>query len=253
MDKSQCTIERNLRRGTLDSQQFHKISTGSKRVKMQIDEGINLDAAVTLLIDLSGSMMGEKAKLAVKIATAFGEALKSFTNIPFEILGYNSSPLSQKGLVKAKRCGYVRKEIVNYWIFKTFKEHWRLVRDRMGAAALSIERGGATGGCNCDHENLLHAAARLYAQPEENKILIVLCDGAPSGYNGTYGGHLQRSLLETVYRVRRSGIKLFCFGIKTELVKKYYEPDVDIVQSLQDLDQKALKRLVSFLLSRQGD
>lgn len=253
MDKSQCTVERNLRRGQLDPQQFYKINSGSKRVKMQVDEGINLDAALTLLIDLSGSMAGDKATLAVKIATTYGEALKSFANIPLEILGYNSQPLTAAGQKKAERCGYVRQELVNYWIFKQFHEPWRKVCNRMGATALNLNEGGTTGGCNCDHENLLHAAKRLYDRHEANKVLIVLCDGAPSGWNGTYGTHLPDSLRAAIKKVRRSGIKLFCFGIQAEQVRKYYAPDVEIVQNLEDLDKKALNKLASFLLSKQGE
>jgi cobalamin biosynthesis protein CobT len=249
-DKSQCTVERNLRRGELDPRQYYKILNGSNRVKMQTDEGINLDAALTLLVDLSGSMSGQKAQLAIKIAASYGEALKTFSNIPLEILGYNTGALTVEGKKKAEAGGFSRREQVHYWMFKKFNEPWKKVCNRMGAAAHGFGVGGATGGCNIDHENLLHAAHRLYDRQEKNKVMIVLCDGAPNGYNGTYGDHLPNSLHAAIKRVRESGIKLFCFGIMAEQVRKYYEPHVEIVNSLKDLDKKALNKLASFLLSQ---
>ncbi len=247
--KSLTVTERNLRQGTLDPQQFHKILSGSKYVKKEITPGIKLDTAVTLLIDLSGSMMGEKAEMAVKVATVFGEALKGIPQIPFEILGYNSSPLS---ISKFGLEGFVRKEAINYWIFKTFEEPWRIVRERMGSATIDMSKDGAAGGCNCDHENLLHAAARLYARREPNKVMIVICDGAPSGYNGTYNGHLPIELKRTVNRIRKAEISIFCFGIKSEKVRIFYDPDVEILDSIEDLDKKALSKLSGFLLRRRG-
>ena len=98
---------------------------------------------------------------------------------------------------------------------------WRNVRYRLGSCASNVDysdlkNGGSVGGCNCDHENLLYAASRLYAQKEKNKILIVLCDGQPSGFNGTYGGLLLKELHKAVKKVRSSGIKLFCYGMMAE-------------------------------------
>ena len=246
--RSQSVIERGHRKGQMDSRQYYKLLHGSVRVKKQVTPGIKLDTAVTLLVDLSGSMMGRKAALAVQVATLFGEALKNFKQIPFEILGYNSEELTGTNKSKATKNGYTRIESINYWLFKTFEEPWRLVRERMGATAHALGEGGTTGGCNCDHENLLHAAARLWNRKESQKVLIVLCDGAPSGYNGTYGGYLINGLHEAIARIRKSGIKLFCFGIKTNDVEEFYAPDVEIVQQLDDLNEKMLRKLAQFLL-----
>jgi cobalamin biosynthesis protein CobT len=249
--RSQTVVERGHRKGQMDSHQYYKILNGSNRVKKQVTPGITLDTAVTLLIDLSGSMMGRKAALAVQVATLFGEALKNFKQIPFEILGYNSEELNSENCDKAKNNGYTRNiESINYWIFKTFEEPWRLIRERMGATAHSLEEGGTTGGCNCDHENLIHAAARLWNRKEQQKVLIVLCDGAPSGFNGTYGGYLVKGLYESIEKIRKSGIKLFCFGIRAREVERFYKPDVEIVNELDDLNEKVLRKLAQFLLHK---
>jgi cobalamin biosynthesis protein CobT len=256
---------RGLRRGRLDPHAYHKLVQGSRYVKYQVFEGIDISTAVTLLIDLSGSMAGYRAELAVKVAIAFGQALASFYNIPLEIRGYNSSPLvGGDGLFgKSIHCetkenelrdrGFTRTEIINHWIFKRFDEDWNTVRYRLGACAGELdhsepEKYGCVGGCNVDHENLLAAAYSLSRRQEHKKVLIVLCDGAPSGYNHTYGGLLERELNFAIQKIREAGIKLFCYGMMTDDVKKFYDPNVEILHNLQSLDSKALIKLSELLL-----
>ena len=81
--------------------------------------------------------------------------------------------------------------------------------------------------------------------------MIVLCDGAPSGYNGTYGGLLDKKLIEAVKKVRKTGIKLFCYGINSPRVEQYYAPDFHLINDLKDLDIKALKKLGNYLLNKR--
>jgi len=252
--QTQTFVDRGYRKGDLDSHLYYKITKGSRRVKSRTIEGKNLDTAVTLLLDLSGSMKGAKAQLAVRIGSLFGEALNPVPKTVFEILGYNSSPLSSKqNNLDLMKSGYTRMEIINYWIFKTFNEPWNTTRNRLGACTKTFsdthpENGGACDGCNVDHENVLHAARRLWDRKEKNKIMMVICDGAPSGYNGSYGGLLDIKLKESVQRVKKAGIKVFCFGIQSPRVAHYYSPDFQLVNSLDDLDEKTLRKLGSYLL-----
>jgi len=217
-----------------------------------------MNAAVSLLVDLSGSMQGKKALLATQIAILFGEALKDIPKISYEVRGYNSSPLvNERFVFKGGIIGEsdVKKEMVNHWKFKGFNENWNNVKHRMGATAKTVdhknpENNGATGGCNIDHENLILAAHHLYKRNEERKIMIVLCDGVPNGYGGSYRDLLERELKTTVKKIKNNGIKLFCFGMMTESVNKFYKPDVEVVNSLNDMDIKALKKLSEFLLEK---
>jgi len=254
ISRSQTRVARGLRQGKIDKRLLYKIARGSNRVHYKMTPGIDTDAAVSLLIDLSGSMSGSKAKLAVRVATLFAESLDPIPKTSFEALGYNSSPLTAQDELKARNGGYTRYELINYWIFKTFEEHWTTVRNRLGACEYSFndiypERKGACGGCNVDHENVLHAARRLWNRPEKNKTLIVFCDGAPSGYNHTYGGILNIKLKEAVQKIRKAGIKIFCFGINSPEVEQYYSPDFCLIYKLDDLDEKALKKLGQYLLN----
>ena len=246
--------EPNHKHGRLDARQYHKVLNKNYRVKKRIIPGVKLSAAVTLLIDLSGSMQGNKASLAVEVATLLAETMVALPEIKFEILGYNSSQ-TNRDKSKLYMEGYTNIEIINYILFKQFHEPWRNVRERMGACqsrgySCQDHIDGNThmvGGCNCDHYNVEHAAFRLYQRPEEKKVLLILCDGKPSGYNGTYGGRLLEELKNTVEKIRKTNIKLFCFGIQTNDVEEFYAPDVEVINNLQGVSEKALLKLGGFL------
>jgi hypothetical protein len=251
--ESNVIIERGLRSGQMDPHLFHKVVKGSRRVKSQTTPAHFIDTAVTLLLDLSGSMMGERVIVAAQIGSLFGEAMFPIQQLSFEIQGYNSSPLTTQEEHDAKKDGFVRTEIVNYWMFKKFEEAWPKARNRLGACLSTLhdekpETGGATGGCNVDHENLILAASRLWERKEKNKVMIVVCDGAPSGYNGTYGGLLETRLVEAVQEVKKSGIKVFCFGIMSPRVQRFYAPDFKLIDNINELDAAAMQKLGSYLL-----
>ena len=265
LSASESMIERDSRRGVLDPVQYYKIIKGSKRVKKTIQKGIDINTALTLVVDLSGSMHGARSALAARVAALFGEALQNIPKVKFEIVGYNSSPLvlkdednwynsdSEEKSKELRKDGYTRTEIINYWIFKTFEENWVSVKARMGSCSVNMKHknileGGSVGGCNCDHENLRWAAYRLCEQPHEKKVMIVLCDGQPSGYNGTYGGLLIDELHNTVADIKRSGIKLFCFGIHAPDVGEFYDPEFKNIENLADLDLFALEKMSEFLI-----
>jgi cobaltochelatase CobT len=207
-----------------------------------------LECAVALLLDLSGSMWFERAHLAGQIATLFGEALCRIPQIPFAVYGYNSDNLDHNDEIRAQKDGYTRTERINHWVFKDFHENWKSVRERIGAVDKEMYvSGGATGGCNCDHETLLFTAHKIAARKEKRKIIIVLADGIPSGVHGTYNGKLLELLHKTVKRIRDAQIDLFAFGMQCDLVERFYKPNVEIVHKLEDLDQKALRKLAHYL------
>jgi cobalamin biosynthesis protein CobT len=261
---------RGLPFGKFDPRSSYKILNKSNHLYKRTTKAEDFSTAVTLLIDLSGSMSHRsywnnerqsRAEIAARIALLFGESLSLIPQISYSIRGYNSNDLSDLHKDDAPSAstlmsqGYNRSEVVNHWLFKDFDEPWKKVCFRLGACAgnnyfnaINPEKGGAVGGCNVDHENLYHAAYEILKRTEQKKIIIVLCDGYPSGCNGTYGGLLQNKLHEVIKQVRGAGIKLFCFGIQCEAVRKYYEPDVEIVQSIESLDTMALKKLADYLI-----
>lgn len=238
--------------GKLDRRRFSRVLAGSDRIFYKKRDAITIKSAVQLVIDLSGSMSGNRAELASQVATLFGETLHSL-NVPFEIIGFNTDSLPYGERDEAARSGYTRcGDIINRWIFKEFNENFNNTKDRLGACAHHMDETsdkkncGAVGGCNIDHEVILWGAYRLWRQPVDRKIQIVISDGLPSGFSHSYGGYLPRMLKLTNEKIENNGIEQFCFGIMCEEVQHYYSK-YKVIFNLDEMNTEALKFLESSL------
>jgi len=192
-------------------------------------------------------MSGDKVQTAAKVAMTFAETLQSIPMVKLEILGYNC--VGVKNQIDMMDSDFTRKERVNHWVFKAFNEPWGLVSNRLGSVATSIDKDGCVGGCNIDHENLNLAAKRLFDQDVNKRIMIVICDGIPNGgHGGGYQHLLENELKAVVKKIKRHNIKLFCFGINSEKVRKFYEPEVMILKDIDELNKSALNQLAKYML-----
>lgn len=267
MAEKQTQLLTNQRRGRINPRQLHKLvmaSPGAERIFTRKKMGRELNSAVQLVIDLSGSMGSvdpeagvSRAELAAQIATLFAEAF-AVLKVPFEIIGYNTDCRSRDITNKMEKQGYTRViDVVNRWVFKEFHEEFYQVRNRLGACCISMNRwsecpsedyrktSGAVGGCNVDHEVVQWGAARLWARKETKKLQIVLADGQPSGYNGSYGNDTLGKLLRSVnQKIVASGIEQFSFGMQTDCVKKYYARSKAVFK-LDDLTEETLRLIAT--------
>jgi len=203
------------------------------------------DTAITLLLDLSGSMAGEKIALARLCAAALADAL---TQLDFacEVLGYSSiESLEMRKLFEASVAagrdlrGYNRRvERLDLRIYKRFDSS-----DLSGIA-----------GIECGHENpdgecLAWAANRLAEQPAERRILMVLSDGYPATGDGN-PAILQTDLQQRIHAITQSGIELIGIGILDDAVESFYPVSV-VVRKLSELPVTALAML-SRMLTKVG-
>lgn len=255
-----------LKRGRLDQRMLHKIPKHDHRVFSRTVRAKRLTCDVQIVIDLSGSMCSghplSRAEVSAQMCMLLGECL-SVLNIPFEIIGFNTSPAQyshyydetpsecSNEAAEAERNGMDRcHDLINRWIFKEFNETYRACFNRLGALSVDMNtrggenRGGTVGGCNVDHEVILWGASRLWQQRSERKIQIVLSDGQPSGFGGDYGGLLDRMLVLTNAKIAKSGIEQYCFSIQSECCRHYYR-NWHIVNDISDLNSQALKFLAS--------
>jgi cobaltochelatase CobT len=216
----------------------------------RLEEGENIDTAVTLLWDCSGSMgsseiASNKAALARIAAIAFHEALTR-AGIPHEVLGFNSGGKSPEGLAKAVKAAEARGEDMKRYsrLGDTDK---RMVFTDFGQAdgrAICNITGGAA---NRDGECVMWAARRLAQRPERRKILIVGSDGQPSG--ALYGETEKRFLKETVQRVMDAGIEVVGIGIMDKAVREYYPVNV-VIKTVGDLPKVVMGQLTNLLLKK---
>lgn len=125
-----------------------------------------LDYSVTLMIDQSGSMYGDKIQMA-RTALAMQASLLDKLGIPFEILGFST---------KASYGGYPYydyKYLVQHDVFKSFDEGWT---PEQRAKVMSI----TTNDSNLDGLALSWAWDRMQKRHEKVKILMTYSDGQPN-------------------------------------------------------------------------
>ncbi|MFT4252176.1 MAG: hypothetical protein QM608_06815 [Caulobacter sp.] len=156
------------------------IAAGEASVRVRANPAGGFDdTALTLLIDQSGSMRGQKMLYAAATADLCQEFLGSL-DVRVEVLGFTTSRWTG---------GRSREE----WIRRGRPSHpgrlndilhivYRDADDRrigLGSAAYPAMLRPDLPKENLDGEALLWAADRLRGRPERRKILVLLSDGAP--------------------------------------------------------------------------
>jgi cobalamin biosynthesis protein CobT len=196
--------------GELDDDALYSVKTGNRRVYTQTVNGTPLDTAVSILIDQSGSMGGERIKCAREMAVALSETFAAL-GVPFEVIGFDNGEA-----VEFSSPGHLRSQPFRFSLFKTFNENFRRVKTRLGRIR--------AGGDNADGEAVLEAAKRLVVRPETRKILFVLSDGSPACYT-VNGIVIEKHLHEVIENVTAAGIEVVGIGCQYEGVRDYYNPE----------------------------
>ena len=220
-----CSWDFDQEEGQLDSRRLARlIQPGSDtRVFRREAESEQPEAAVSLLVDLSGSMRGERILLAALSLDLAVHVLES-CGIQCEVLGYTTRFGAENVIVKRWRqkgshTPAGRLNAIRHVIFKSFDESWR--RCRKFLALMLREDFGSE---NLDGEALDWAARRLSFVPARNRVLIVLSDGSP--YDQATVSHngiqfLEGHLREVIDRISRSGIQVSAIGAGMDVARFY--------------------------------
>lgn len=185
------------------------------------------EAALLLLIDLSGSMRGEKASAAIMACRVISEAMLHL-GIPRAIFGFQDEtiPLIDFGDTDPERCLRASESIAHEI------------------------RGDNPGGHNRplwnDDGPCLEAAARhLCRRPERDRLLIVVSDGVPEGRRSD-SADLKRAIAR-VERVRNLELIGVGLGKRTTHVRDFYPrclaqvPPTEFAEQLARLIGDAMK------------
>jgi len=207
-------------------------------------ESTSKDVAVSLVIDASGSMSGQKIHLATQSAYALSQVLERI-GIKHEVICFTTGPGgSSDAAEEARKTGvyFARSESLYMPILKSFDERLTTsVRDRFGWLPNSrILRN------NVDGECVEIAAYRLKQRREAGKVMIVLSDGAPNAY-GDSGG-LDRHLIQVVKNVAKSGVNVVGIGVMTSCVQRYYPKNV-VINNVDELPDRVIKELRHLLVN----
>lgn len=187
------------------------------------------DYAITLLVDLSGSMRGRKIEETFKAVVVLCEVLNKLS-IKTEILGFNDR-------------------------LHEFQSFSTTISDdvRRAAGGMLDEVSSSHARYNDDGWALQQASARLAREDASEKFLIVLSDGRPEPSSQHAGpGHELRSTVESI--MRESDQKLVGLGIGpgTRHVETYYPNSIadvavtDMAKKLADLLREAIANYENF-------
>ena len=208
---SRVAYQRNLERGKIDSRKLVGLSKSlTQKVFYKTTDGIDLDVAVTVMIDESGSI-GMMCYQLRSLAIAFSEVFTKL-NIKFEVLGFTTD---YNGRSNNTLRNVVRTEPMRIYEHKTFAEPYQVAKYKLGSISAY--------NCNIDGEALLLAFKRIKQQHTHRHIIFVLSDGMPNqGYNSAA---LYRHLSDSVKFVRNNGVEVYGFGIGTDEPEKFYGKD----------------------------
>jgi cobaltochelatase CobT len=225
----------------------------SQRLFKQEQDAPFRGAAVTLLVDNSGSMKGPRILLAVLCTELLAKALER-CGLAVEILGFTTrdlldGPPQDRERPMAAPSVPGRLNATRHLIYKSATTPWR--RARTGLAAMLHEPLLKE---NVDGEALLWAHARLLRRPEAQRILLVISDGAPmdratAAANGR--AYLERHLFQVADWIeRRSPVDLVAIGIGHD-VGRFYRRAVTIARPEQ-LAEVLIERLTAVLLNAEA-
>lgn len=232
MSRKRSRWEGGKRNGVINPATLHMAVQGtSDKLYRHRREGARINTAVSILVDLSGSMGGGKIRKATETAVLLAETL-NLTNIPFEILGFSGDHRHSR---EGSRFGFDRYGSLDMFYFKLFSENLsQKVKRRIGSMTNLAQ--------NYDGESVRFAANRLLRRPERKKVLFVLSDGEPCARyckKSILSPHLKQvcSELEKV-----KDFYLCAFGIETDAPKNFYKNHV-VVNDLNELPKTLMESL----------
>jgi len=250
MKESHRTVD--LEQGELDVDVLYRVKTGTLNVFTELHKGIDLNTAVMILRDFSGSMAwgdpsgfseytvtASKFGIARDACAAITESLDQL-NIPVEVISFqNSLGDVRDPRVNVYRGGNVRISPIQYTIFKQFSESYRAVKTRF--------LDGVAHGDNSDADAIMFAAKRLAQRPEQRKILIVLSDGQPA-CGGVKYELLRDATIEVIKEVSAANIEIVGVGILHHTTEMYKHSMV--IQNLKEMAPMLFRLFKKLLLQK---
>ena len=262
--------------GNVDPRRLAGAVAGAQNVFRKRDERVELDTAVSILVDMSGSMQS-CAYLTMQTCLAISEALAK-VGIPFEISAHATSgngflynldanhttkaqydalpathPAKQIGVPKFNAQGVWDGTFVSYKNTRWIKQDFYVLKDFQETlfsaegpivGLASMAHGGTTEG-----DGVLKAYDRLRRRPERRKVLISICDGGPGGY----GPANESDHLTNVVKMlsKDKSLHLMAVGIGTDAPKHYYD-NVVVINDVKEMPRTLFAELREALVTKKA-
>ena len=225
--KARVQRQYGVKKGKLDQSRLSRICFDApgfnERVFKNKIENKMLDAAITVLVDMSGSMQGMKAYYALASTLLVNEVCSTL-NIPLEIVGFTDGKINS----------YTDWCPVMY-IYKSFSD-LKVNEDDL-KKYFEISSQWMTG--NPDGENILWAHDRLVKRKERKKLLVVMSDGSPAASKASSG--IGRFTEKVIKEIEKSKVvDIYGLGLCSTSVQSYYQAH-SIVNNPEQIPSKLLE------------
>lgn len=244
-----------LEAGHLDDGLLTEVRMGNRHIFNDVFEGEGVDTAIEHLIDLSGSMGGNRppsdpswrpaaAYYAMRASIILADAWYTL-NIPNEFMGFNNNDCRLYPRT-ASDSAYQLRSPFDYYMFKTWEERFPRVRARFGQIYGRNQ--------NTDGEAVWTAAQRLAQRRARRKILVVISDGDPCDHGDN--AMLCKHLKQVITTITRSGIEVIGVGAGTTAPAHFYNESTGaenlIVLDIPKLPMDLFKVMYKKVLQRRA-
>mgnify|MGYP000341999308 FL=1 len=224
--------------GRLDNKRLVAASNFERNVYKQQSDIYELDTAVTLLIDLSGSMYNSNKNVVARdCAVALSECLDG-AGMEFKVVGFSNKSMPDGWNGEGQ---YHRIERLDTTVFKDFGMPLRKCR----ASVAKIH--DAVGGNNSDYDFIANELSALKKRDEKRKVLFVLSDGHPAHQGSASSSEIIRHCKLAIKAGQKDGVECVGIGIKDKAVEGIYD-DCVVVQNVNELSSTVFNKLTNLLL-----
>ncbi len=199
----------------------------NKRIFYEFVEARQLNTAIHVLTDWSGSMQGSKMVHAADASGRLVHVFDRVLRVPVQLAAFTDA-----------------KTPCDIGLIKRFSE--RSISPTEIAARFS--KFYSYSSANNDADSVMWAYHQLLKRKEKRRILIVLSDGAPAGGWGGYGGS-HANLKHVTKSIEQAGhVELWGVGIQSAAVSEYYKHNKvlhtteEINSTLFDIIKEGAKR-----------
>jgi cobaltochelatase CobT len=202
----------------IKSNRLEKIALGDPRIFTKKIEVKDINTAIVIAIDYSGSMGGSPAKTAISNPAAF-----AVHNALFNLKG---TAVCSMTFGTTDRMSYETIEEIVGFGEKPTSDKFNIT---------------ASGGTPLT-ETMWAARAALLNRKEPRKIMLILTDGYPDN---------ERSTEEAVKRCKKDNIEVAAIGIETNCVKRLFSTS-KCIKSITELPAAMFEVLDTMLIERRG-
>jgi Cobalamin biosynthesis protein CobT VWA domain/Streptomycin adenylyltransferase len=220
--------EYGKKRGYMHNKNLYRVTVPnagsySEKIFKQKRESSVLNTAVSVLVDMSGSMGGHKMVHAAHSAILLNDSIAKL-GVPVEIAGFTED---YNGPI--------------HCLFKRFDTKCEAahLRDRILEGTRHMEE-------NADGDSVLFAYSRLKGRKEKKKLLIVLSDGQPAAHRGSGIHGFTKKVVKAIENEGR--VDIYGLGIMSNAVKQFYK-QFSVIEDSSELEVALLTILKNKLFN----